>query len=234
VHADGRGEPVMLPRDTARATQRLVVGTIAPDGLFSGRVTESYAGSAQLAVRALLSSEITETRRAQMTRAIANGVFEGASGDSLQLFDGRDLTATARVSLVVRDGRATTSSGTTDILTLPMHTVISPQLISEVAAHVPRRYHINAAYLFGVGEESTELRVTLPDGWHARLPANVEASSVFGDYSATYAQEGRELRVVRRSVGKRGVYAPDRVAELLTFLRTVARDDARYIILEHT
>ena len=233
VRADGRGEGVTLPRDSSAAQRTVLAGTLSTEGLFTGHQTETYTGVAQLEVRAALSSEFSATRRAQMARAMANAIFDGASGDSLQLFDGRDLGAEPRVDLLIRDGRASTRSGVTDILTLPMHPVVPPQLIAEVAAHVPRHYHISATRLFGTVEEVVEFRVTLPEGWHARLPPNVEAAGVFGAYTATYAQEGRELRVMRRTAGVRGVLPPERVTDLLAFLRAVGRDDARYIVLEH-
>jgi hypothetical protein len=60
----------------------------------------------------------------------------------------------------------------------------------------------------------------------------VNVSSAFGTYSASYTQEGRVLRVVRRTIGARGVYPADKVNDLLAFLRAVARDDTRYVILE--
>src|SRR5258706_7266631 len=93
VHPDGTGEPVMLPRDSQPSTRQLIEGSISPDGLFTGHVTESYTGTAQLAIRAMLSTAMTAMRLAQMTRALAAGWFEGATGDSLHLFDGRDLAA---------------------------------------------------------------------------------------------------------------------------------------------
>ena len=39
---------------------------------------------------------------------------------------------------------------------------------------------------------------------------------------------------MRRMVGARGILPPDRVQDLLQFLRTVSRDDARFIVLEHS
>src|SRR2546429_7261557 len=50
-----------------------------------------------------------------LTRTVANLVFPGASGDSLELFDGRDLGAQPRVAFVVRGAQVTSKSGTSDI-----------------------------------------------------------------------------------------------------------------------
>jgi hypothetical protein len=232
VHPDGRGEQVRLPRDSVsdNGDDYLLTGVLSQDGTFAGRLTLTFTGSWQLGVREDLSNDITAQQRADMTRTMANGVFDGANGDSLELFDGRDLTAPARISIAIRNAKATTRSGTSDVLTLP----VGPKVASAtVAARRPRHYHIDAARIFGIGTDVSEIRVLLPEGWRALLPASVHVSGEFGSYSASYEQEGRELRVVRRSAGVRGVYPPDRVDDLLTFLRTVAADDVRYIVLEH-
>lgn len=81
-------------------------------------------------------------------------------------------------------------------------------------------------------ERVSELRVLLPAGWRARLPENVTASSVFGTYAAEYSQQGRELRVVRRMSGSRGVEPPERLEALVRWLEEVSRDDAGYLVLE--
>jgi hypothetical protein len=235
VHPDGRGEEVTLPPDSAtvnRATD-LLEGELSPDGHFTGRLVETRTGIAEVDMRESMSHDLTATQRANIARNIANGVFDGAEGDSLALFDGRDLTAPARVSLVIRNGKATTAAGSSDILTLPMEMAVAPRVVASVAAHVPRHYPIDAMRVFGRGEAVQEFRVTLPPGWKARLPAGVTASGPFGTYESSYTQDGRLLRVVRRTVGARGILPPDRVGDLLDFMRAVARDDARFIVLEH-
>jgi transglutaminase-like putative cysteine protease len=235
VRPDGRVEHIHLPLDsvTANRADFELAGAIGADGSFTGRATQRYAGSFALGARMSYSRDISAARRAQMLRAMAGGTFEGAEGDSLELFDGRDLTAPARITFIVRNGKATTNAGTTDILTLPLRPLIPSAIVSEVAAHGPRRFHIAAARVLGDGERTWEMRFTLPEGWRARLPAGVSASSIFGSYTSTYTQEGRELRVVRRAVGARGVLPADKVDELLAFLRAIARDDAHFVVLEH-
>ena len=81
--------------------------------------------------------------------------------------------------------------------------------------------------------ERTELRVTLPAGWRARLPKDVDASSDFGNYHAQYRQEGRVLHVLRELTGQRGVQPPGRIVDLIAWLRAVSQDDAGVILLDH-
>ena len=76
------------------------------------------------------------------------------------------------------------------------------------------------------------MRITLPAGWKAHLPRNVSARSAFGSYESTYSQEGRELTVVRRSSGARGTLPPEKITELADFFRAMAKDDAKFILLE--
>jgi len=236
VHPDGRGEEVKLPQDSVAANRGLdlLEGELAPDGTFNGRLTRTREGISQFDLREALSRNLTAEERSQVARNLADGEFDGATGDSLELFDGRDLTAPARISVVIRNAKATTTAGGTDILTLPLVQVVTPRLVADVQAHVPRKYPIDVRRIFGSGESTQEFRVTLPEGWSARLPAEVAVSGPFGTYASTYEQNGRELHIVRRMVGARGILPPDRVQDLLQFLRTVSQDDARLIVLEHS
>ena len=236
VHPDGRADEVRLPRDSIASnfSSYEVTGTLSPEGTFTGHATLMWRGTTQLQIREEMSNDVTTIQRANMTRNLANRVFDGAVGDSLELFDGRDLLAPARIAIAVHDAKATNHSGTSDVLTLPFGVVVSSATVAHVAARRPRHYHIDASLVFGVVTGVSDFRVTLPEGWRARLPDSVHVSGPFGSYTATYVQEGRELHVVRRAAGVRGVYPQDRVDDLLTFLRAVAADDVRYIVLEHS
>ena len=236
VHPDGRGEEVTLPQDSIAANRGvdLLEGELSPDGTFNGRLTRTREGISQFGLREALSRTLTAQERADIARNLADNEFDGATGDSLQLFDGHDLGAPARISVLIRNARATTSAGGTDILTLPLVQVVSPRLVGEVEAHVPRKYPIDARQIFGPEENTAEFRITLPEGWRARLPAGVSVSGPFGSYESTYEQNGRELHIVRRMAGARGILPPSAVGDLLQFLRAVSRDDARLIALEHS
>ena len=74
--------------------------------------------------------------------------------------------------------------------------------------------------------------MTLPEGWKAKLPPMVQASSAFGTYSAEYVQEGRTLRIVHRVTGADGIYPPERVTELTAWFKKMATDNAKVMVLE--
>jgi hypothetical protein len=96
----------------------------------------------------------------------------------------------------------------------------------------PRRFPIDAAAVVGPVETVTEFRVTLPEGYRARLPQNVTARSVFGTYTAEYAQQGCDLLVTKRVQGARGTLPPSQVATLLAWFKEMGKDDVRFVVLE--
>jgi transglutaminase-like putative cysteine protease len=237
VHPDGRGEEVTFPRNepTGNRTETRIAGELTPDGEFHGGYSQLFAGATQYSMRDALSSKVTDKQREQMTRSLANAVFEGATGDSLQIFDGRDLRAQPRISIVIRDAHPTSSAGATQILALPLHNYATQGLINDLLARQakgPRRFPIDVASVIGPFETTTEMLVKLPEGWHASLPKNVTANSVFGRYTAQYTQTGRDLRVVRTMVGARGTQPPEAIDALISWLKDVSKDDVRFIALE--
>jgi transglutaminase-like putative cysteine protease len=237
VHDDGTSEQLTFPRDPASANRRVAVitGDLAADGLFNGRYAETVTGGLQYSLRNAFSNKFSQKQKDDLTRALANGVFEGASGDSLVIFDGRDLRAEPKMSVAIRGGRAATSSGGTQIFTVPLPNYGSQGLIKDLEARKargPRRFPIDVAAVIGPVETVHELRMRLPEGWKARLPESVTANSVFGRYHAEYAQVGRELCVTRTLSGDRGVQPPEAADALIAWLKDVAKDDVRYIVLE--
>lgn len=235
VHPDGRGEEITFPLDAPAANRsRLVIaGELTPDGVFSGTMQSNAEGALQYSMRNAFSSRFTDRERQDLGRTIAQGLFEGAKADSLELFDGRDLRATPQTKVWVSGGRAATRSGNTLILTLPVGNGSTEQLVATLEqAPQPRRFPINVAAVVGPITTDTELRITLPEGWRARLPQNVTATSVFGSYTAEYAQVGRELRITKRASGGRGVQPPTAINTLVSWLKEMGKDDARFIVLE--
>jgi transglutaminase-like putative cysteine protease len=236
VHPDGRGEEVRLPLDSiadSRAVDRLE-GDLSADGHFTGRLVRTRTGRAALSLRDALSRPFGAAERAEIARGMANEIFDGAQGDSLELFDGRDLGAAARLAVSIRAPDVLSSAGpTTSILRLPLRPLVRSGQVADVESHVPRHYPIDVGAVLGLASFEEEYRITLPPGWHARLPAPVTVSGPFGSYTAAYTQDGRLLHIVRSGHGARGTLPPDRVGDLVAFLRTLSQDDAAFILLEH-
>jgi len=235
VHPDGRAEEITFPADSiaSNATITRIVGTLAPDGYFDGTYEETATGARAPGLRSAFANPLDSTKRADFQRSLAQGLFDDAAGDSLQLFDGKDLAATPRVSVRVKRGRAATPTGDLMILKLPVNSMQAfGKMASELEARPPRRFPIDAEDVLGGDVALTELRITLPDGWRARLPKSVSAPSPFGSYDTKYEQVGSELRLTRRMTGARGVLPPERFPDLIAWMRTVAQDDQDIIVLE--
>lgn len=235
VHPDGRAEEITFPLDppSANRSESKIVGELSPDGVFRGHVTNAVGGALQYRLRGALSSRLSERDRQDLGRTVAQGLFSGATADSLELFDGRDLAAATQTRVWVSGGRATSRSGETLILTLPMANGQNDQLVAQLEeARAPRRFPISVQAVVGPIETVSEFRLTLPAGWKARLPQSVTATSVFGSYSATYQQNGRELVIVKKMSGSRGTQPPSAFPTLLQWLKEMGKDDARFIVLE--
>jgi len=234
VHPDGRGEEITFPLDPPSANRRetVVTGELTADGVFKGLVTSRAAGALQYRMRGAFASRLSDKDRQDLGRSVAQGLFSGATADSLHIFDGRDLNATPQTQVWVSGGRAGSRSGETMILTLPVANGQNDELVAQLEQAPARRFPFNVAGVIGPVESVTEFRVTLPAGWRARLPQSVTANSVFGSYTASYAQNGRELTIVKRVSGGRGTQPASAAPMLMQWLKEMGKDDARFIVVE--
>src|SRR5439155_7391942 len=63
---------------------------------------------------------LDSTQKAKAANAIASKFFDGAEGDSLLGFEGKDLRAKARLSVQIKHAKAASSAGETEIFTTPL------------------------------------------------------------------------------------------------------------------
>jgi transglutaminase-like putative cysteine protease len=237
VHPDGKSEQVVLPEasPSANLNDTRIVGTLSSDGYVTASYEERGLGSRQYSLRSLFLGPIDSTHRAEFARTIATKIYPGAEADSLKIFDGRDLKADPRVTLRIVHGLAArpTGNGRAFILTLPITTMRGmADAASALEARGQRRFPIDASKVIGPVTGGTEVTLTLPDGWRVQLPRNVSATGKWGSYAARYTQEGRILRVSRQLEGARGVYPPESVTDLVTWLRAIGQDDVPYLVVE--
>ena len=236
VHDDGTATDVTFPElpASANTATSTIVGELLPDGGFNGKWTYAATGNNQYEMREQMSGSTKPDSSALARRAqqVANSIVEGSTGDSLTLFEGRDLNAVPRYSVVIHGGKMFTDAGGTILLDVPLANFAPTRLISTLEARGPRKMPISADRVWGPDERVQEMRLTLPPGWKARLPHDVEAKSIYGEYSATYEQVGRELRIVRRRGGTTGVFGADTYPQLLEFLKAIGKDDVKVIVLE--
>jgi len=245
VGEDGAAQRVTLPvRPTERNVSTLqLTMQIGADGRAEGSAVERAEGSPTYGMRLGLGSPLDSTRRAAFSRSLAQRIFgaeaNGSSRvDSLVVFNGRDLNATPQLSYTLSSDGLIRTIGTAKVLAVPS-VVRGPArsfraALSELESRGPRQLPIDASRILASITNVTEWAVTLPPGWSIDLPANVSATSFFGSYSSTWTQNGRELRVVRRLQGQRGIFGPERIAEVLVWLRTVGADDQDFLTVKPT
>jgi len=236
VHPDGRKEEVTLPEDSVGANVEHVsiVGELSADGIFRARLSDTPNGTYQYPLRRMFSKPLTATQRARFTEAFANALYPGATGDSLEMFDGRDLDAVPHVAVVLRHDHAASTSGDREIFTLPISDLTTTAVLATLEGRGPRRFPIDVGDVVGPRELIQELDLTLPKGWQAELPPAVSAVSAFGTYRSEYAQNGRVLHVMRRLRGNTGILPPDRIGDLIDWLKARSKDDVRFIVLRRS
>jgi hypothetical protein len=237
VYPDGTSEQVTLPEapPSANLNETRIVGTLSSDGYLTASYQERGLGTRQSNLRSLFAGPADSTRRADFARSIATNLYPGAEADSLQIFDGRDLTADPRVALKIVHGLAarTTGSGRTFILTLPLTSMRGmADAATALEARGPRRFPIDASKIIGPVTGWTEITLTLPTGWRVQLPPQVNVTGKWGSYTARYTQEGATLQVSRRLEGARGIYPPEDLSDLTRWLREIAQDDVPYLVIE--
>jgi hypothetical protein len=235
VHPDGSSEEVTLPSDPpgSNTTTTRVVGTLSEDGLFTGAISEEDNGSDQYVLRSVFSSALDSTQRAEFTRHMAGRFFPNADADSLQAFNGKDLSAPARMSFRVHNAKATEHIGDSEVFTVPFggmgrYTTLANDLEKEPK----RRFPIDATHIVATGSHITEFDITLPAGWKAKLPASVSAVSPFGSYRSEYSQDGRVMTIRRVFTGTDAILPPERMPDLIAWFRQIGKDDAKFILLE--
>jgi hypothetical protein len=235
VRPDGSAEELTFPKApvAANSTRIRFVGQLDEEGLFNGQYVEEATGASAGQLRDSFRHPIDSTTRTNAANTVARKFFDGATGDSLTGFNGMDLAATPSMRLLIRGGRAAESAGGSMILRLPLANMrVMSDAARELENEPKRRFPIDAGQFWGHKESTTEFRMTLPAGWTARLPRSVSATSDFGSYSSEYRQEGNELLILRKITGSSSILPPESIGSLIGWLKAVAADDARMILLE--
>lgn len=234
VHEDGTVEEVRFPvaPPEVNAESTLVAGTVTPDGKFNGWFRQRDAGSKAVGLREQFSTPYDSTDRAKFMRSLATGWYLGARGDSLELFNGKDFSATPAVRMAILDGAAIDSSGATLYIKSPFGDVGGlASLADRLENDGPRRLPIDVASVFGPEVSYLEYRATLPPGWTVDLPPDVRANSQFATYASHYGFEHGTLVLTRLMTGFRGVQPPSRLPDLTAWLRAVAADKVQFIVV---
>jgi hypothetical protein len=234
IHDDGLGELVTLPpvTPTENVYETHIVGSLSPTGAFTGYVTEDGRGARQYLLRGMAITATTTEDRQRIVRDAGASIFAAGVGDSLVITGGRDLLANAHVAFALHSVQATSSAGTTQLLTFPFHGSQLKSVIETLRDERNRKSWIDVGQVSGYGGVTQELLITLPPGWKATLPVPITVDGIFGSFHTAYTQHGRNLHVVRRMMANTGVQPPIALPALIAWLEQIARDDVKFIALK--
>jgi transglutaminase-like putative cysteine protease len=232
VHPDGRGEPVTLPLAPPSANRLTTVlrGTVNDSGYVHARLELTAGGSMETPFRAVTAERLDSTRQAEFTRRLGE-MMPFAKSDSLQLFDGKDLGAEPRIAFVLDGGKLVTLSGPTAVMSMQGLGANARRTLEELASEGPRQYPIDIAKVAPPVTVDHEYDLTLPPGWQATLPADLDTTGPFGHVMVTYRQTGRELSIHRIVEGAMGVLPPEQAGDLTKWFEALARDDATALVI---
>ncbi len=238
VKPDGLADTLRFPERASDSTGTSVTltATLRADGRMDMRVDDQPRGDAAWAMRAAFYNPLDSARQATGLRSLANTYLPESTADSLEVFEGRDFSATARLQVVMRNGRGARAAGPVWLLHLPtpfrQFARGTANTARELEAQAARVLPIDSRLVIGPRTMQAEYRVTLPDGWKAQLPPPIVATSFFGAYESSYRMEGQEL-IMRRELRGRdtGIQPSQRIAEVIAWMRAVAVDDLEYVTL---
>ena len=233
VLPDGKGDEITFPKESVGELTTTFQGEATADGKVSGRLELLAQDGAATGMRTAFLEPPDSAQRAAMRRGFGATVFN-STADTVIVFDGRDPRAEAKISVLLHGGDGFKRAGPAAILTIPPSFRGPGGSIAMTLRQLPegeRRFPIDASRVMGTGTQTTEFRLTLPEGWKAQVPKGVVATSVFGTYRSEYVQEGRVLRIMHRSEGAKGVYPKERFPDLKAWLKSISDDVVESIVL---
>lgn len=203
------------------------------------RVHEETQGSPSIGMRTAFGAVMDSARRVNLEKALAQRLFPTeSSADSLVGFNGKDFSQPTVLTYKVSAKNVLKPVGSSRLFSMNVGFKGPARgyknLVRDLEARTSRAFPIDASRILGMVATETDLRITLPEGWTAELPKNVSATSFFGTYESTWTQSGREVRMVRRIHGERGIFPPQRISEVIVWLKTVSADDYEFLSLRPT
>lgn len=230
------GHPVTLPVSPADANTYVqdVEGEIDGGGTLRARIRLTASGNQEPSLRRLLDgvTRVDSATRSQREREFARMAYTIAVADSSRLTEGQDLATPPEVVVWFRVDSILGRTGGHYVLTWPLWAFAGEETATTLAEAPPRVFPIDREAVNDASLARSTLRITLPEGWRAILPADVAVEGPFGSYRARYRQAGRELRAERMMSGMRGDLPPDSAPALLAWIRSVVADGDEFVTID--
>ena len=229
------GEEIRLPVSSIDGDRidTKIAGTLGEDGFFSGTFEEVRKGHLESTARSVFQVELDSARRKALVGATASIYFDRPETDSLEAFDGRDFTAPVRTRMKITRAKMTSSVGDVVLLTNPARPMASYSRAADaIEREKERKLPYETERIVAPYTTHVDIRVKLPAGWVAVLPKNDLLDVPLARFEVKYSQAGDELRIQRTFSGRRQVVPPSQREELASWLRRIASEDAKQIVIK--
>lgn len=236
VSADGAASLITVPAPEASENAFIseLVGTVDNENRFKGSLTLAMSGAEQSWLRSDFYNIHGMSRgdRDALEERYAQSVWNSASVDSTWVFDGKDLTQPAKVTVWFTVENVVGSTGNRLLLNLPLPRYGSPDVVASLRDDEEREFPIDVSLVNAPTLTRHRLEITVPQRWVAEMPDNVFVSGDFGYYRSEYTQEGRTLILQRELSGARGILPPSKGPELLDWAERLADDNTSYLLID--
>ena len=236
VRSATAADTARLPLNTPEMNQQRItlVGVLSPDGRITADYDQVATGTLGTHLRYQLSASMDTTSLQSFGRQFATTLFPGARAEDVKIFNGRDLDAEPRISMRIIDGQGGKKiDSRLMLLTVPFSAATKmADAATALEEQGKRRFPIDVEGFIGASSVTQSMRLTLPEGWKARVPPPVDVDGVWGTYTVHYRQEGRELVLEREMTGRRGIQPPEAVASLIAWMRAAAADETAQVVLD--
>lgn len=232
---DNDGEEITLPESPSSDAiiNATITGKLSEDGIFTGRYEEVRHGYLEATMRAVFQNPLDSARRQTFGRAVTGLYFDRPETDSLVAFDGKDLSAEARVSTKITKAKVVSKIGDVSLLTNPLRPMESYSRVADaMESDHERKLPYDMSKLTPQYTTHSVVRIELPVGWTAALPKSEKLDGPVARYEVSYSQVGNELRIERTLTGLKAVVAASRRQEIIDQLRKIGSDEAKLIVLK--
>ena len=228
------GEQITLPESSTEAgIDALITGKLSEDGNFSGRYEQVRHGYLQASMRTLFQNPLDSLVRQNVSRNLTRFYFDKAETDSLVAFDGKDLSAEARVSTRITRAKIVSVVGDVRLMTNPVRPIEAYARIADnIESDKDRKLPYDMSKFVPQYTTHDVVRIKLPVGWTAVLPKSEKINGPVARYEMSYTQIGDELRIERTLTGLKGIIPASRRMEIVDALRKMGNDDAKLIVLK--
>ncbi|MBI1927858.1 DUF3857 domain-containing protein [Candidatus Poribacteria bacterium] len=154
--------------------------------------------------------------------------FPAVKVDEAAISDLNDLTVPVQIDIAfAADDYARRMDGRM-LLPLPSDEFTDYAVLFAAAE---RTYPLDLSYPM---QMEKDIRITIPDGWIALLPADLQMDGNFASMVRRYKLEGNVIRYTLHFTLKTSIIMPEDYATAKHFFETLAREDKTQLILEKT